>query len=220
MLPHPDPNPLCDLILDTDASLFGFGGVLSQVVDGQERVLDYGSRTLQTAQRSYCATYRELLAVVEMIKHFCHYLWGRHFILRTDHASLVWPKNYKDADGMLARWLAKLEEYNFTIVHRAGKAHGNADGLSRCHSCPNPRCAGKLPKLVSPDSEPDPVVRPLKYGPSSNSSSPHASACTSDIDSLPNDPLTVAIDDILTPNIASTQSSDAAPFSQLNVPLQ
>ena len=138
MLPHPDTNPLCDLILDTDASLFGIGGVLSQVVDAQERVLAYGSRTLHTSQRSYCATYRELLAVVEMIKHFRHYLWGRHFILRTDHASLVWLKNYKDADGMLARWLAKLEEYNFTIIHRAGKAHGNADGLSRCHLCPNP----------------------------------------------------------------------------------
>ena len=127
MLPHPDPNPLCDFILDTDDSSTGLGGVLSQVINGKERILAYASKTLTTSQRSYCATYRELLAVVEMPKHFRHYLWGRQFILRTDHASLAWLKNYKDADGMLALWLAKLEEYNFTPVHRAGKAHGNAD---------------------------------------------------------------------------------------------
>ncbi len=170
MLPHPDPNPLCDLILDTDASLTGLGGVLSQVVDGKERVLAYASKTLTTSQRSYCATYRELLAVVEMTKHFRHYLWGRQFTLRTDHASLVWLKNYKDADGMLARWLAKLEEYNFITVHRAGKAHGNADGLSRCHSCNNPRCIGKLPPLVSSDSEPIPALRPARRRATSDSS--------------------------------------------------
>ena len=89
MLPHPDPNPLCDFILDTDDSSTGLGGVLSQVINGKERVLAYASKTLTTSQRSYCATYRELLAVVEMTKHFRHYLWGRQFILRTDHASLV-----------------------------------------------------------------------------------------------------------------------------------
>ena len=80
-------------------------------------MLAYASKTLTTSQRSYCATDRDLLAVVEMTKHFQHYLWGHQFILQTDHSSLVWLKNYKDADGMLALWLAKLEEYNFTMVH-------------------------------------------------------------------------------------------------------
>ena len=72
LLPHPDADPSCALILDTDASLTGLGGVLSQVVNGQERVLTYASRTLYSYQHSYCATYRELLVVVEMVKHFRH----------------------------------------------------------------------------------------------------------------------------------------------------
>ena len=157
LLPHPDLDPSCALIMDTETSLSGLGGVLSQVVNGHERVLAYASPTLNSSQCSYCATYRKLLAVVKMIKHFRHYLWGRHFTLRTDHASLVWLKNYRDADGMLARWLAKLEEYNFDTIHSAGKSHGNAYGISRCHLCKNPRCVDKMAPLLFSDSEPIPA---------------------------------------------------------------
>ena len=32
--------------------------------------------------------------------------------------------------GMLARWLAKLQQFHFDIIHRPGAQHGNADGLS------------------------------------------------------------------------------------------
>ena len=78
-----------------------------------------------------------------MIRHFHHYLWGRHFELRTDHASLRWLNNYKNCDGMLARWLASLQEYDYSTVHRAGKLHTNADGLSRCHTCQNPSARGR-----------------------------------------------------------------------------
>ena len=58
---------------------------------------------------------------------------------------------------MLARWLAKLQEYDFEIVHRAGKLHGNADGLSRCHKCKNPECAGNFAVPLMTDSSEDEV---------------------------------------------------------------
>ena len=77
-----------------------------------------------------------------MTEKFRHYLWGCKFHLRTDHASLKWLLNYKDADGMLARWLAKLQAFDFTIEHRPGLQHGNADGLSRCRKCNNADCTG------------------------------------------------------------------------------
>ncbi|KAK3104816.1 hypothetical protein FSP39_010929 [Pinctada imbricata] len=72
-----------------------------------------------------------MLAVVFFIKHFRHYLSGREFILRTDHASLVWLHRFKEPDGQISRWLQQLGQYVFKIVHRAGKRHGNADALSR-----------------------------------------------------------------------------------------
>ena len=83
-------------VLDTDASAFGVGAVLSQIQDGQEKVIAYGSKTL--SQMGYCTTYRELLAVVTFVKQFRHYLYGRPFLVRTDHASLIWLKNFKEPE--------------------------------------------------------------------------------------------------------------------------
>ena len=125
-------------ILDTDASNDGIGAVLSQTDDqGHEHVITFGSRLLTKAERKYCVTRRELLAVVTFIKQFRPYLLGKHFTLRTDHGSLVWLTNFKDPQGQLARWLEQLQEYDFTVVHRHGRKHTNADALSRlpCQQC-------------------------------------------------------------------------------------
>jgi len=123
--------------LDTDASNFAIGAVLSQLQDGQERVIAYASRTLNSAERNYCVTRRELLAVVHFTKQFRTYLLGREFLIRTDHSALRWLKLTPEPIGQQARWLEKLEEYNFRIEHRPGKKHSNADALSRrpCRQC-------------------------------------------------------------------------------------
>ena len=132
-----------NFILDTDCSGFGMGAVLSEIQDGEEKVIAYASHALNKSQRKYCTTYRELLAAVTFIKHFRTYLGTHKFILRTDHASLKWLLNFKDAENMLARWLSVLTAYDFEIVHRRGSKHGNSDALSRkprhckCKTCPD-----------------------------------------------------------------------------------
>ena len=131
-------------IVDTDASDYGIGGVLSQCIEGTEHVIAYYSKSLNPAQQKYCTTRRELLAVVATLDHFKGYVWGPKFIVRTDHAALVWLKNLKNIQGMLARWLAKLQQFHFAIVHRPGTQHGNADGLSRCPQCDRGACAPNL----------------------------------------------------------------------------
>lgn len=137
------------MILDTDTSDTGIGAVLSQMQDGAERVLAYGSRKLAKAEQNYCTTRRELLAIVDFSSHFRQYLLGRPFKVRTDHSSLRWLTRLKEPEGQLARWLEKLAEYEFEIIHRPGRLHTNADSLSRrpCRqSCP---C-----KLQDPSSQP------------------------------------------------------------------
>jgi hypothetical protein len=124
-------------ILDTDASNKAIGGVLSQIIDGDERVIAYASRTLSKTERRNCVTRKELLAVVQFIKHFRHFLYGRQFLIRTDHSSLQWLLRFKNPEGQLARWLEVISLYNMVIKHRPGVQHRNVDALSRipCHQC-------------------------------------------------------------------------------------
>ena len=140
------PDPEVPFVLDTDASDFGIGAVLSQVQGGDERVVAYGSRVLTKQERRYCVTRRELLAVVHFIKYFRHYLVGRRFTLRTDHASLKWVKSFKEPEGQVARWLEVLETYDFELIHRPGIKHGNADALSRgpCSQCGGDHASEKI----------------------------------------------------------------------------
>lgn len=118
-------------LLDTDASNHGIGAVLSQIQDGSEKVIAYYSRVLGKSERNYCVTRRELLAIIDSLKSFHHYLYGRKFVIRTDHISLRWLMSFKNLEGQMARWLERIQQYDFEIFHRKGKLHGNADGLSR-----------------------------------------------------------------------------------------
>ena len=142
------PRDEGEFVLDTDASNYGIGAVLSQVQDGEERVIAYGSKKLDKAQRRYCVTRRELLAVVVFLKEFRHHLLGRNFLIRTDHASLVWLLRFKEPQNQLARWFEYIFQFDFRIQHRAGDKHGNADGLSRP---PDVSCDEFLPRVELTD---------------------------------------------------------------------
>lgn len=120
-----------EFILDTDASAYAIGAVLSQVQDNKERVIAYGSRCLDKAERNYCVTRREMLAVVFFTKYFKHYLLGRKFLLRTDHGSLSWLQKFREPDGQIHRWIQQLSQFYMEIQHRPGQRHGNADAMSR-----------------------------------------------------------------------------------------
>ena len=121
--------------VDCDASLEGLGAVLSQ--ENDRCVVAYASRVLTQQERQYCATRREMLALIWAIQYFKPYLWGRPFKVLTDHSALKWLKNFKDPHGQVARWLEILSEYDFAVEHRPGLNHENADSLSRlsCKQC-------------------------------------------------------------------------------------
>lgn len=84
------PNETDVFILDTDACEDSIGSVLSQVQNGQEKVVAYAGRALSANEKDYCITRKELLAVVFYLKYFKQYLLGRRFTVRTDHAALSW----------------------------------------------------------------------------------------------------------------------------------
>jgi hypothetical protein len=139
-------------ILDTDASEFGIGAVLTQLqppsetflmkmekqksalemkTGKEERVISFFSRALTKSERNYCVTRKELLAVIASIKQYRHFLLGRKFLIRTDHRPLQWVFKLQDPTGQIARWQETLASYDFDLIYRPGHKHGNADGMSR-----------------------------------------------------------------------------------------
>jgi len=131
ILVHFDPE--AELELRTDASSFAIGAVLFQKHQDAKKtgVLLYFSKTLSAAQRNYSATEREALAAFTAITELQHYLYGKRFILVTDHAALSLLKNHKNVHQRLARWVAQLQCYEFEVKYKSGATHLDADCLSR-----------------------------------------------------------------------------------------
>ena len=142
-----------EFILDVDASDIGIGGILHQIQEGRERVIAYASRALNKAEKNYCITEEELLAVRYFIEHFRQYLLGRRFRVRSDHQALVWLFRLREPRGKIARWLEILSQYDFCIEYRPGKQQGHCDALSRCENPKDCEC---------PEQD---TSEPLKCGP-------------------------------------------------------
>lgn len=118
-------------VVQTDASGFGLGAVLTQPSPDGDKVVCYLSRSLSKQERRYTTTERECLAVLWAIEKLRPYLEGVEFTVLTDHWSLIWLQNLKDPTGRLARWAVKLQQFQFKILHRKGKDMVVPDALSR-----------------------------------------------------------------------------------------
>lgn len=118
-------------VLTTDASNFAIGAVLSQGPIGSDKPVAYASRTLSDTESRYSTIEKELLAVIWAVKHFRPYLYGKKFIIYTDHRPLAWLYSLKEPNSKLTRWRLRLEEYDFEIKYKKGQQNTNADALSR-----------------------------------------------------------------------------------------
>ena len=118
--------------LHTDASNRGVGAVLSQSQDDDSDLpVAFYSRKLLPRETRYTTTEKECLAVVNAVQHFAVYLLGRPFDIVTDHGALKYLSTIKHGGPRLSRWALALQPFSYTIKHRAGESHSNADGLSR-----------------------------------------------------------------------------------------
>ncbi|XP_061704165.1 uncharacterized protein K02A2.6-like [Cydia pomonella] len=123
------------VVLTADASSVGVGSVLSHLTPGGERPVAYASRTLTPTERAYAQIDREALAIIYGIRKFHQYLYGRKFILRTDHKPLTYIFGDKVgipvmAASRLQRWAVLLSGYDYTIEY-VPSAKNCADALSR-----------------------------------------------------------------------------------------
>jgi hypothetical protein len=94
-------------------------------------VIAYALQSNNRSERNYSSYYGERLAAVWAVSYFWIYLYGRSFVLKTDHKPLKWLMTSEILTEMHARWASILQEYDVDIQHRSGVTHGHANGLLR-----------------------------------------------------------------------------------------
>lgn len=114
--------------LHTDASGYAIGAVLS---NDNDKPVAYASKSLNQAETNYPTIEKELLALIWAIRHFRPYLYGRKFIVHTDHRPLIYLFSLTDPSSRLTKFRLALEEYDFETIYIPGRENVVADALSR-----------------------------------------------------------------------------------------
>ena len=99
--------------------------------EGVEHPICYASRSYNPAEENYSSFDKECLAVVWATNLLRPYLFGNSFTLVTDHEPLKWIMKIQKLTGKLAWWSLLMQEYDFTVIHRAGTDNANAECLIR-----------------------------------------------------------------------------------------
>ena len=118
-------------VVRTDASDKAIGSVLLQYHDNVPLPVMYASRKLTKCELNYATIEKECLALVWAISRFHQYVFGREFVLETDHQPLTYLRTMKPSNGRLMRWALTLQSYNFRVIYIKGSENIGADLLSR-----------------------------------------------------------------------------------------
>ena len=106
--------------IETNASEFAIATTLNQ----NGCLVAFFSRTLQRSEIRCASVEKEAQAIIETIRHWKHYLKGRHFLIKRDQRSVAYMFNTKQRgkikNDKVMRWRIELSCYNFDIVYRPG----------------------------------------------------------------------------------------------------
>ena len=127
-----DDNKL-DIRLYTDASDFGIGGVLFQVVGAIRPPIAFISKSLTPTQIRWSTIQKEAYAIFYCCTQLDYLIRDRTFTIHTDHLNITYMK--RNPTSMVARCFIAMQELHFTVVFVPGTSNVLADALSRL--CPN-----------------------------------------------------------------------------------
>ena len=126
------PDICKPFILRTDASYYGLGAVILQEYEGILKPVCYAGKKLNASEIKYSVIEKECYAIVWGINRFKEFLYGKEFVLQTDHMPLKYLSNMKNKNDRLYRWILSMQSYSFRIEYFKGKENVCSDMLSRC----------------------------------------------------------------------------------------
>ncbi|GBG83888.1 hypothetical protein CBR_g37758 [Chara braunii] len=169
------PDPTLPFVLTTDAQ-YGVGAVLQQDDGNGLQPIEYMSKKIKTKKLQDSTYEKELYALVSALKHWKHFLLGRHFKIFSDHSTLQWMKSQGELNDKLARYIQFIDMFDFELRHKKGCYNRVADALSRrpnalflisfTHSF-GERTRQTIAQLLPQDETFGPIVRNLQDDPAS-----------------------------------------------------
>lgn len=129
ILHYPDWNEPFEI--HCDASKQGVGAVLTQRIEGNERVIMFASKALNDIERKYQTYEQECLAVVWATELFRKYIGNKKTLVYTDCSALQWLYTKKNEGSRVARWIMRIQGFDLVIRHRKGSKAANVDGMTR-----------------------------------------------------------------------------------------
>ena len=147
------PNYRLPWFLYVDASDVAMGGVLIQVTEGdQQQVIAFVSRKFTASAARWSVIEKECFAMFYSCSKLRYYLFAKNFTMLTDHNNLLWMESSEVPK--IVRMRIFLQEFNFTLIHVAGKENVFADWLSRMHE-PGDVVSGESSELLKVLNEDD-----------------------------------------------------------------
>jgi hypothetical protein len=123
-----------EIFLHTDASQYGIGGYLFQVIQGKTYPIAFISKTLSDVELRWSTPEKEAYAIFYSLMKLEHLLRDTHFILRTDHKNLTYINS--EFREKVKRWKLAIQHFDFDIEYIKGPDNVEADGFPRL--CPDP----------------------------------------------------------------------------------
>ena len=130
ILAYPDND--CQFRLETDASDFATGAVLSVQKNDKWHPIAFASHAMSPEEQNYPVADKEMLSVIRTLEQWRHYLEGakHQFDIWNDHVNLQWFMKQQDLNHRQAQWAQYLSRFSFLWSHKAGSTMRKADALS------------------------------------------------------------------------------------------